>query len=432
MSENQTPVVFTGNAGEYFGIWIVNLLLSIVTLGIYSAWAKVRRKKYFYNNTLIDGVGFDYHANPIAILKGRIIAFVLFVAYSVLSKSSPMLAGILMIAFFLAIPWIIVRGMTFNARNSSHRGLRFDFDGNYGQAAKVFIGYPLLVLLTLGLALPFVAQRTNKFVFDHHKFGLNHFQMNALVKDFYMIYLKLLGVVFAIGLLLAIAIPALTGGKKPAHVSLNQSQYTQTVAAPAQQDGFIKVANVVATTDASIPEDYLKDLSPKERDEFNAQMKAYEAQASETEAISGTNTTHNNPLEKMFGPYAAKLGAIFYVGIIIAALLYATVILSISAYMHSRTRNLIWNNAALDHVSFLSNQRMRDLVWIYLSNIVVLILTLGFATPWVQIRMARYRAEHLAILGETDWDKFVGEKKETSRAMGEEIADMFDVDISFG
>ena len=35
---------FTGQAGEYFSIWIVNVCLSIVTLGIYSAWAKVRRK----------------------------------------------------------------------------------------------------------------------------------------------------------------------------------------------------------------------------------------------------------------------------------------------------------------------------------------------------------------------------------------------------
>jgi uncharacterized membrane protein YjgN (DUF898 family) len=46
--------------------------------------------------------------------------------------------------------------------------------------------------------------------------------------------------------------------------------------------------------------------------------------------------------------------------------------------------------------------------------------------------MARYRAEHLALSGETDWDKFVGEKKEASKAMGEEIAEMFDVDLSFG
>ena len=67
MQQVKTQVSFTGKAGDYFGIWIVNLLLSVVTLGIYSAWAKVRRMKYFYNNTLIDGVGFDYHAKPIAI-----------------------------------------------------------------------------------------------------------------------------------------------------------------------------------------------------------------------------------------------------------------------------------------------------------------------------------------------------------------------------
>ena len=37
------PVRFVGTGSEYFRIWIVNLLLTIVTLGIYSAWAKVRR-----------------------------------------------------------------------------------------------------------------------------------------------------------------------------------------------------------------------------------------------------------------------------------------------------------------------------------------------------------------------------------------------------
>ncbi len=31
---------FSGRGSEFFGIWIVNVLLSILTLGIYSAWAK--------------------------------------------------------------------------------------------------------------------------------------------------------------------------------------------------------------------------------------------------------------------------------------------------------------------------------------------------------------------------------------------------------
>ena len=41
-----TGIEFSGSAREYFGIWIVNLILTIITLGIYSAWAKVRRQIY--------------------------------------------------------------------------------------------------------------------------------------------------------------------------------------------------------------------------------------------------------------------------------------------------------------------------------------------------------------------------------------------------
>jgi len=43
---NTYPVgkfVFHGTGREYFKIWIVNLVLTIATLGIYAAWAKVRR-----------------------------------------------------------------------------------------------------------------------------------------------------------------------------------------------------------------------------------------------------------------------------------------------------------------------------------------------------------------------------------------------------
>src|SRR5258705_13530536 len=72
---------FSGQAGEYFRIWIVNVCLSVVTLGIYSAWAKVRRKKYFYGNTLLNGASFEYLADPKAILKGRLIVFGVFVLY---------------------------------------------------------------------------------------------------------------------------------------------------------------------------------------------------------------------------------------------------------------------------------------------------------------------------------------------------------------
>ena len=69
-SVEPTPVRFTGNTGEYFRIWIVNIALTIVTLGVYSPWAKVRKFRYFYGNTSLADGRFDYHAKPKAILIG--------------------------------------------------------------------------------------------------------------------------------------------------------------------------------------------------------------------------------------------------------------------------------------------------------------------------------------------------------------------------
>ncbi|MBW1865812.1 MAG: DUF898 family protein [Deltaproteobacteria bacterium] len=40
--ENKVPFEFSGSGSEYFKIWLVNIILSVITIGIYSAWAKVR------------------------------------------------------------------------------------------------------------------------------------------------------------------------------------------------------------------------------------------------------------------------------------------------------------------------------------------------------------------------------------------------------
>ena len=63
-TENQLELEFSGTGREYFQVWIVNLCLTLITLGIFSAWAKVRKKRYFYSNLTLDGTPFQYlHAN---------------------------------------------------------------------------------------------------------------------------------------------------------------------------------------------------------------------------------------------------------------------------------------------------------------------------------------------------------------------------------
>ena len=118
-SAQKLPFEFTGNGFEYFRIWIVNVLFTIITLGIYSAWAKVRTKSYFYRNTKVAGSGFDYHASPTQILKGRLLSVVAYVVFIAATESHLVISSIIAIIYVAIMPWLIVRAHVFNARNSS-------------------------------------------------------------------------------------------------------------------------------------------------------------------------------------------------------------------------------------------------------------------------------------------------------------------------
>src|SRR6266571_1915322 len=143
---------FTGSGKEYFRIWIVNLMLSVVTLGIYSAWAKVRRLQYFDRNTQLAGAVFDFHGDPKAILKGRVFAVALLAAYHYAFGFS-VTVGIAVIAFLLlALPYFMRSALRFRLRNTSHRGLRFDFTGSAGGAYRAYLP-PLLTFLLPGAVL---------------------------------------------------------------------------------------------------------------------------------------------------------------------------------------------------------------------------------------------------------------------------------------
>lgn len=185
---------FRGNGFEFFRIWIVNLLLSIVTLGIYSAWAKVRTQRYFYGNTRLAGSSFEYLADPVKILKGRVIAFACLVAYSMLGQVSVGIGLAVSLLFLLVLPWMLVRGLAFRNHNSAWRGVRFGFDGAYGGAAVAFLVWPLLGALSLGLLMPMAIHRQQRFIVDHSRFGTTRLALKVGVGPFYMLFLMLLGV----------------------------------------------------------------------------------------------------------------------------------------------------------------------------------------------------------------------------------------------
>jgi uncharacterized membrane protein YjgN (DUF898 family) len=169
---------FRGSAREYFGIWIVNLLLSIVTIGIYTAWAKVRRLRYFYGNTFLDGHNFEYHAQPVQILIGRIIVIGVLLVINLLNVISPYFL-LLFVPYLIALPWMLNKAIAFNARMTSYRNVRLSFHGSYWSALGIFILLPFIAILTLGLLAPVVSRMSTNYIGSRLKFGTAKFSTNA-------------------------------------------------------------------------------------------------------------------------------------------------------------------------------------------------------------------------------------------------------------
>lgn len=185
---------FHGNAREYFRIWIVNVALGIVTFGIYSAWASVRTRRYFYANTWLAGSPFEYSAQPLPILRGRLIAALLFACYILAGHAAPFLKMIAAALVALLVPWLIVRGMAFRARYSSWRGLSFRFLPDYKGAYIWYLVAYLLLIPTLGFIYPWLKQRQQRWTVRQHRYGSAQFDFDSRVGDYYGVFFANIGI----------------------------------------------------------------------------------------------------------------------------------------------------------------------------------------------------------------------------------------------
>ena len=364
---------FTGTGSEYFRIWIVNLLLTIVTLGIYSAWAKVRRLEYFYRNTRLDGAIFDYHGSPKAILKGRILAFGLFAAYKIAFDISGMVAALIALLLVIILPWLLSRSFRFRLANSSYRGVRFYFSGTVMDAYRSLILLPVILLLTalfvwslytsyqshpgvgvvllvailpilaISAVIPMAHFLLKRYQHDHAYFGQSPFFFHARAKDFFKIYGK------AVGLVL-----------------------------------FATFATGVFGM---------------------ATMKFGRALA-------------NTPFAWLFSFLLASLsGYVWY--------------LFVRPYLESRIQNLVWNKTELGDYRFVSTATARQLLWIHATNLLLLICTAGLYKPFAAIRLLRYRLACLSLQADQTLDEVLANQTaERVGATAQEAGDFFDMDIA--
>ena len=202
---------FTGTGKEYFKIWIINIGLTVLTLGIYSAWATVRNRRYFYSNTILANDHFSYLATPLSILKGRIIAVSIFVIYSILISAYPVAGLIVLLLILIGMPYFVLKSMAFQRRNTAYSTIRFNFKSSMKESAKIVLLWPLLCYVTLGLAVPQYRVRIGEFAVGNSSLGTTKMNFAASYGDYAPAVFGS-GFVLAIGyavLLFSIGLPGL-------------------------------------------------------------------------------------------------------------------------------------------------------------------------------------------------------------------------------
>lgn len=370
------PFEFKGKGSEYFKIWIVNLCLTGITLGIYSAWAKVRRNRYFYGNTALDGNSFEYLANPVSILKGRLIAFACFAVYTLIphfmtwAKVGPInifvAQGILFVLLMIALPWFIIRSLAFRARNTAYRNIRFNFKGSYLDAllnyalipivfvvtvfgitylavndrefAKQMQMYILVALVSILPIYPYLLFRQKRMVVANSRYGASHFRFTSPVRAFYAVF----------GLLIFLSI----------------------VLVPIYFFTTMAIASAAKTAES---------------------------------------------------PFTFIAIAYFW-----TAIVYTYYFAFYNAYIG----NVTFNGIEIDGHKLRSNLSTGGLFKIYLTNILGIIFTLGLYIPWAKIRTVKYRTDHVWLLPAGALDQLVAGQQGNIGAAGEELGEMFDFDVS--
>lgn len=151
---------FRGKGSTFFGIFIINILLTIVTFLIYYFWAKIKERRYLYNQTEFDGDSFDYHATGLELLFAwlKVISFVLIVIgiqyLEILypGNATRFIVGItIYLIILLVTPIALVLTQRFRYSRTSWRGIRFSFRGKIKEFMRIYVPGLILTSLTIGI-----------------------------------------------------------------------------------------------------------------------------------------------------------------------------------------------------------------------------------------------------------------------------------------
>ncbi|WIT13022.1 YjgN family protein [Paucibacter sediminis] len=366
--KRKLDVAFTGSGSEYFRIWIVNLLLSLVTLGLYLPFAKARRLSYFYSNTLIDGQALGFHGDPWKMLRGFLLLAVLTLAYGFAARFSPLSA---MAAFALLCglwPALWRAGLQFRLANTSWRGLRLGFTGSSAGAYAALLPLYVPALLMVAGQFLFAPERPDPRAPMPLLLGL------SMAASFLLMLLMLPWGVARI--------------KRYQHGGYVYADQQTELTVPTRRFYGLGLKALLLTL---LPLALLG-------------------------ALAAIAVAVYKPL--LFWMMLA---------LPLAYLLYFALI---TPYVSARLQNLVWNGTASELLQLQSDLPARPLAWLTLKNWLLTALTLGLYRPFAAVHTARMRLQAMSLMVEGDLDGWVARQSVAQDdAAGDAAGDFFGIDM---
>ena len=325
---------FHGAGGTLLGMQIVNVCLTIVTLGAYHFWAKAKIRRYLFSQTSFAGDRFVYHGTGKELYQGFLKAMVVFgipyfslgAAQSFLTLPQPvdvLLQAMAALVLFLYVPVAIVNARRYRCTRTSWRGIRFSFRGRTVDFLKLYFKGWLFTLLTLGTYYPYFQTQRQAFLHSHTYFGNQRFRFTGHGSG--------LMVPFAVTLFTTYAVLCLCG-----------------------------LALALQLTNAGL-----------------------------------------------------------------TLLLIPFVLGPVWVWLLGQKQKYYWDHTTFGEARFSSSITWQKLFGLYLGNLALLLLTLGWAWPWVTVRNARFFIGTLSLQGLTDLDRVLQDTTETS-VTGEGLSNLLD------
>ena len=215
-------IAFGGTRRELAGILLRDYLLLVPMIGLYRFWLTSHRRRFYWSHTRIRGDALEYTGNASQLLLGFLMTLAIFVpAYGLLFFLSTQSSETAIVGYGLigAMAWFLAGYAAYRSRDfllsrTLWRGIRFDQAGSaWSYALRRFL-WSILVIVTAGLAYPFMAVNLWRYRYQHSWFGNQQFSFKGSWKQiagpFYLSYL-LVAIIAGLGLLVGAGMGALPG-----------------------------------------------------------------------------------------------------------------------------------------------------------------------------------------------------------------------------